>query len=72
MDRIESICRELMKIIDDGRTGSPDDACELVYCVVHDSVLSMRRAMAQRRGVASPGEAAEPTIEETRAASPVK
>ena len=49
--RIEEICDELMEIIDDGRTHCDTDECELIHCVVHDSVQKMRRATSQWKPV---------------------
>lgn len=47
--RIEEICEELMELIDSSRARCESDDCELVYCVVHDAVIKMRRAVAQWR-----------------------
>lgn len=43
--RIEEICEELLEIIDDSRALGENDECELICCVVHDSVQKMRRAV---------------------------
>jgi len=45
--RIEEICEELMELIDDSRALGENDECELVCCVVHDSVQKMQRAVAR-------------------------
>ena len=45
--RIEKICAELLNIIDDSRAHCESDECELIHCVVFDSVQNMRRALAQ-------------------------
>ena len=44
-DRIAAICAELLEIIDNSRANCENDECELVNCVVHDSVKSMRRVL---------------------------
>ncbi len=45
--RIEEICAELMELIDDSRALGENDECELICCVVHDSVQKMQRAVAR-------------------------
>ena len=45
--RIEEICVELMELIDDSRALGENDECELICCVVHDSVQKMQRAVAR-------------------------
>ena len=45
--RIEEICAELLDIIDDTRAHCENDECELIHCVVHDSVQNMRRVLAK-------------------------
>jgi hypothetical protein len=45
--RIEEICVELMENIDDSRALDENDECELICCVVHDSVQKMQRAVAR-------------------------
>ena len=45
--RIEEICEELMELIDDSRALGENDECELICCVVHDSVQKMQRAVAR-------------------------
>jgi len=45
--RIEEICAELLDIIDDTRAHCESDECELIHCVVYDSVQNMRRAVAR-------------------------
>jgi hypothetical protein len=45
--RIEEICEELMELIDDSRAHGDTDECELLCCVVHDSVQKMQRAMTR-------------------------
>ena len=45
-ERIAEICAELLEIIDASRASSEDDANELVNCIVHDCVQTMRRALA--------------------------
>ncbi len=47
--RIEEICEELMELIDDSRALGENDECELICCVVHDSVQKMQRAVARWR-----------------------
>ena len=47
IDQIAGICTELLKIIDDSRANCEGDECELVRCVVHDSVQNMRRVIGQ-------------------------
>ena len=47
IDQIAGICTELLKIIDDSRASCESDECELVRCVVHDSVQNMRRVIGQ-------------------------
>jgi len=45
--RIEEICEELMELIDDSRAHGDSDECELLCCVVHDSVQKMQRSVAR-------------------------
>lgn len=45
--RIEEICVELTELIDDSRDLGENDECELICCVVHDSVQKMQRALAR-------------------------
>ena len=45
--RMEEICEELMGLIDDSRAHGDNDECELLCCVVHDSVQKMQRSMAR-------------------------
>ena len=45
--RIEEICAELLNIIDDSRAHCESDECELIHCIVHDSVQNMRRVLAR-------------------------
>jgi hypothetical protein len=47
VERIAEICAELMEIIDDSRAHCENDECELIHCVVHDSVQQMWRAVTQ-------------------------
>jgi hypothetical protein len=47
IERIAEICTELLKIIDDSRANCESDECELIHCVVHDSVQNMRRVIGQ-------------------------
>ena len=47
IDRISEICAELLEIIDDSRTRCEDDECELINCVVHDSVKNIQRTLKQ-------------------------
>ena len=47
IERIAEICTELLKIIDDSRANCESNECELVHCVVHDSVQNMRRVIDQ-------------------------
>jgi hypothetical protein len=46
-DRITEICTELLEIIDDSRAHCVSDECELINCVVHDSVKNIQRALTQ-------------------------
>ena len=45
--RIEEICEELMELIDESRAHGDNDECELLCCVVHDSVQKMQRSVAR-------------------------
>jgi len=53
--RLEEICEELMELVDNSRAHSDNDECELLCCIVHDSVQKMQRAMAQLRSDESTG-----------------
>jgi hypothetical protein len=45
--RISDICTELLELIDESRAGCDANECELVHCVVHDSVVKIRRVITQ-------------------------
>ncbi len=64
--RIEEICEELMELIDESRAHDDNDECELLCCVVHDSVQKMRRTMARLKADESTSGSAPCTEPPTR------
>lgn len=45
LDRINEICEELAELVEDSRTECDVPECELILCVVYDSVNNMRRVI---------------------------
>lgn len=67
--RIEDICEELMELIDESRAHGEDDECELICCVVHDSVQKVRRALERWSPEATCNEASQHRLESAPPAS---
>jgi hypothetical protein len=49
IERINDLCAELVRIIDDSRATCNNDDDELIFCIAYDSVLKVRRAIEQQR-----------------------
>ncbi len=47
MNRVDELCAELAEIVDAERERCESDECELVCCVVHDCVRTMRRVVTE-------------------------